>query len=48
MCNSTSYIYLNNQSFIGRTSVIDLNPDEYNDEWHYPFMAKLDVMEVDG
>ena len=41
--NFTACISLNNQQCIARTTLIDLNPDEYSQGLcHYPFMVNLD------
>ena len=41
--NITTCITLNNQPYMTRPTLIDLNPDEYNQALrYYPFMVKLD------
>ena len=41
--NFTTGTSLNNQSYIARPSLINLNPDEFNEGLHYfPFMFNLD------
>ena len=41
--NHAKCISLNNQPCIARPTLINLNPDKYNEEWcYYPFMVNLD------
>ena len=41
--NLTTCISLNNQSCMTRPTLINLNPDKYNQGWcYYPFLVTLD------
>ena len=43
MSPTSQRIPLNNQSFMSRPTLIDLNPDEYNQGLcYYPFIVNLD------
>ena len=47
--NFTTWLSLNNQPCMNRSTLINLNPNEYNQRFHYyPLMINLDtdVMEV--